>query len=484
MSIQASPRLLESIDKVRSDTNSLEWTVAHYTSRNQLDLLASGTEGTLESAASAFPETEAAFALIRYPLQVDRSSNVRFAFIDWTPDLMQPMKKALVSVHKGQIRSLFDPFHVDLICSDRTDIDETVLLKRIGVASGTYDLVVDDARKSQLRDASRANRKEMNEIPTDFVPKSHSTDQVSFSNDLKRVLDDVRNDLTVNTWTIAGYTGESTVGHLRSGEGGLDDMLNAMDEDKVQFALGRFEEVIDEKAKTVKFVFVSQMPVSVSPMKRGRYSTYSGSIRSFFKPFHFEFSVGSASELSSELITEHAAGYTGTRSREVDPVKRQVKQMGVSTNSFLKGSTVNFADGEENRLKSAINAVQDDGSETHWVLACLGTGNTVEMIDEGEGGYDEFKHKIREDTVNFGVLRVTDKIDRSVTVKFVYILFVPEDMPPMRRARFGTMSGAVQDLFRPVHVDLTISSVNELTHSDVLDRVGVTSGSKSRVVRR
>jgi hypothetical protein len=68
-----------------------------------------------------------------------------------------------------------------------------------------------------------------------------------------------------------------------------------------------------------------------------------------------------------------------------------------------------------------------------------------------------------------------------MTVKFAYIVYIPSDYSPLKKARVGTMSGTIQDLLRPMHVDLFISTKDEITEADVLARVGAASGSKSAV---
>lgn len=54
---------------------------------------------------------------------------------------------------------------------------------------------------------------------------------------------------------------------------------------------------------------------------------------------------------------------------------------------------------------------------------------------------------LSDNIVAYGLLRKTDKIDESLTIKFVFINWVGENIDRMHRARLGTYQGAVRELF-------------------------------------
>jgi hypothetical protein len=67
-----------------------------------------------------------------------------FVQIDWTPDSLKPMRRALVSTHKEQVMSLLGPFQATVQCSDKQDLSTVAadIAAKLGMASvGAASLV-------------------------------------------------------------------------------------------------------------------------------------------------------------------------------------------------------------------------------------------------------------------------------------------------------------------------------------------------------
>jgi len=103
------------------------------------------------------------------------------------------------------------------------------------------------------------------------------------------------------------------------------------------------------------------------------------------------------------------------------------------------------------------------------------------VLGSGSGTVEDMTALFEPDNVNFGLLRVTEVIDKSVTTKFVYIKWQPESVPAMKKADVSTKKGKIDDLFRPFHVDFLISNKSEISTQIVMDKVSSASGSKSHV---
>jgi len=105
--------------------------------------------------------------------------------------------------------------------------------------------------------------------------------------------------------------------------------------------------------------------------------------------------------------------------------------------------------------------------------------HTLSVIGTGSGGVEEMVEKFEESNVNFGLLRIIEVIDKSQTVKFIYVKWQPESVPPMKKAEISVKKGAIDDLFRPFHVDFLISNKSEISAQLVNDRLASVSGAKS-----
>jgi len=88
---------------------------------------------------------------------------------------------------------------------------------------------------------------------------------------------------------------------------------------------------------------------------------------------------------------------------------------------------------------------------------------------------------LTDDISAYGLVRKVDKIDESLTVKFAFISWMGESTDRMHKARLGTYSGAVKELFVPYHVDINTSSKSELTDEIILKLIQENSGSRSKV---
>jgi len=313
---------------------------------------------------------------------------------------------------------------------------------------------------------------------------------VLFDPNVDVALADVRDDHTPTQWMIAGYSDDNTVTHQRSGEGDIQEFLNSLDESQVQYGLFRVSEVMD-RSTTIKFGFIKLMPQeAITPMKRARFTTHQGTVQLKFKPNHYEFFVERASELTPDEIMTHISGLTGTLSHVVEnkqqgykPKKKDdflERKSDAGPRAAANEAVIKFEN--EDDFKDAMMVVRNDRSEITWMLAGMGRDLKLRVLGRGVGEVQDMLAPAEDNLVNFGLLRVTDQIDNSTTVKFVYVVYMHDDIPAMLKAKVGTLGGKIQDAFRPMHCDVWISRRDEITQAQVLDKVGAYSGSKSHVL--
>eukprot|EP01100_Stratorugosa_tubuloviscum_P002064 TRINITY_DN1475_c0_g2_i1.p1 TRINITY_DN1475_c0_g2~~TRINITY_DN1475_c0_g2_i1.p1 ORF type:complete len:517 (-),score=270.75 TRINITY_DN1475_c0_g2_i1:94-1644(-) len=131
----------------------------------------------------------------------------------------------------------------------------------------------------------------------------------------------------------------------------------------------------------------------------------------------------------------------------------------------------------------AIQNIRSNNHSSNWVLFTYSeTGrNTITFACTGEGGLEELKSHLVENKIFYGLLRVEDKIDESVTVKFVFITWCGERVPYTLKGRMATHKGSIVSLIGQFHNDWSASNLSEIAYDDVMNKVMDASGTRSRV---
>jgi len=145
--------------------------------------------------------------------------------------------------------------------------------------------------------------------------------------------------------------------------------------------------------------------------------------------------------------------------------------------------SVEFVD--ESGGKAALQEVRKDSFDTDWCLFGYENAKSqkIVLLGKGSGGIEELKEQLKDDIVGYGLIRKTDKIDDSITVKFAFIMWVPDNVPRMQKARISVHKGKMQDFIGQFHVDITASVPTELSEQILTEKIMDTSGSGSRVLQ-
>jgi len=129
-------------------------------------------------------------------------------------------------------------------------------------------------------------------------------------------------------------------------------------------------------------------------------------------------------------------------------------------------------------LTAAIAAVRNNASPEDWCLATYADsqGFTLQAAGSGTGGAAALAAQLTPSNVYYGLVRTTDTIDASVTVKFVFISFIGAEVSVMRKAKISTFKGTVTETFSPFHAEmLNATSPDEVSAQAVDALVGSTS---------
>lgn len=128
----------------------------------------------------------------------------------------------------------------------------------------------------------------------------------------------------------------------------------------------------------------------------------------------------------------------------------------------------------------AWGRLTSDGSEVNWIACGYDDKGTVlQLRSEGSGGMPEFTASLPDDAVTWGAFKVTGVDDRGNTVsrrpKFIFVKYMPDSVPTMKRARSGGHKGAIKQVM-DAHVDFEIESKTELTEEAIIAKLRACGG--------
>lgn len=515
--------------KSRANSGPAFWMAIGYEGKNALKILGQGEGDITDAIALASPD-KVSYLMCRLEYKVELATTVKFAFVDHTPDTLKPMRRALVSTHKEQVLRALGPFHATLQASDDDDLAtaNADIMSKLGVNSGTAvhevtgekheaakaasqaGIIVGVGRRSSVvRTTSQSSKAK--QVPGGLVPTANRNDLV-FADESAAMaaMAAVRADADATDWALFGYSDDhKSLVVLSTGSGGVAELVAALDDSRIYYALFRVTDTYDSTVN-VRFGFLKLMSTSVKPTQRATVSTHRGFVVDKFGPFHVEWSIDDVADFSPEIVADKIGSYSGTKSKVMATTQSGASTMvkGIvtqttdsSSSSSSASSTGNCVGGrrpsvnlgetaqllydDEAAVTSAIAAVRNDGDATDWAACKYVHKHTLSLLGSGAGGFDDMMAALVDDAACFALLRVTDRIDNSVTIKFVYVKYMPDDgVKPMVRGAINTMQGSIDAVFTPSHVQFSIGQQSELTAAMVAAKVGAASGSASHVVAR
>jgi len=313
------------------------WVVIGYSNPTTLCVLAEGDGGLAEASAN-FPNDEACYCLLRKDLKVEMAKTVKFAFLDWTPNGMKPLRKALISTHKGQVMNMMKPFHVNHSASDKSDLDEKMIESMIAATAGTASHVT-EKRENKTKETPKpepvvvsapAPKKNItpigaqrvsissNESKTNPALKAAGSASIGFVDEeaFRQAMRTFRNDKENQDWILVSYAKKDTLSLIGTGSGGIDELLTRVEEDNVNFGLVRVIDIID-KSRTVKFMYIKWQPESVKPMKKAEIGTRKGAIDAIFAPYHVDIHASQKKDVNQEIIMNLVMSASGSKSNVI-----------------------------------------------------------------------------------------------------------------------------------------------------------------------
>jgi len=316
-------------------------------------------------------------------------------------------------------------------------------------------------------------------------------------NGIKDAIADLRNDRTNTNWVLLSYDGENSnnLVLVGKGEGGANEVIENLRDDIVGYVLVRLVEKFDE-SDTVKFVYIRWVGQNIHRMLRARLGTHTGAVKELLSPFHVTVDAETKDEVTEDIIIATVKKAAGTAVHVIDrsggggapsptsaPKHNPFRPAGSSSPSSVPKQSHNISFPNESELRAAIQDLRNDSTGTDWVLAGYDgpNSNNVILLGSGDGGSEKLLSFLKDDIVAYGLVRQQEKFDDSQRVIFAFINWTGENIHRMLRARLGTHSGAIKDIFSPYHVSINAANFSEISADIITTTIRETIGTASKV---
>jgi len=116
---------------------------------------------------------------------------------------------------------------------------------------------------------------------------------------------DVKDDKTATNWALFGYVPKTNkIQVVGSGEGGLPEMLEELNEGAPCYAFARFEVESSYGAKSAKFAYITWAPDGVPATRKGVLHAHSQQMEKFLKGFHTQINARTEDELEESAVID------------------------------------------------------------------------------------------------------------------------------------------------------------------------------------
>jgi hypothetical protein len=284
---------------------------------------------------------------------------------------------------------------------------------------------------------------------------------------------------------LLGYTSSDvkTLKMLGSGSGGLAELKEqSFPENGVVYALLRLLDTL-EGVTTTRFVYITAIGDGVSGIMNARVGVNKASVTSIIGHYSIEVIVSNKSELTEDNVIGRVQDASGSRSKVLTAGSsngggRASHNPGGVSSYVPKAKSQEVSVRDEEQAKAAVKAVRFGTDGLNWVLLSYATNSELAITAKGSGGISELKSNLKDNAVAYAFVSVDDKIDATEMKRFVYVRWVPENVPSMLKGKLTTHRGFVEDWYAPYHLSINASDDSEISEAIVADKLKHMKGSK------
>lgn len=301
--------------------------------------------------------------------------------------------------------------------------------------------------------------------------------------EVQAALQTVRDENSNTHWALITYT-DANFDSIKLAATGSDisKLSSHLNDTNAGYAIVQIEDLVDGKVKTYRYAYVNWIGENVPGVKKAKIGTYKTFVTKTLGHYNVEIFAETQGEVTEDVIRDKVLMTSGTKSSVRSDVsgpqyvQPQVKQTKYEAPEYTKKQALNIIN--EGLIKQQIAEIRNDASSLNWMLIGYKDRETLQPHASGNGDITELAESLSPSAVNYGFLRTTDKVDNSTTVKFFFINWVGDAVPPLFKGRITSHKGTVEEIFEPYHIKLSGVEADDMTPAKVAEKLLELKGSR------
>lgn len=132
----SDPALVEAYNEVQT-SEEINWCLFGYTDNTQKVLALEGKgNGGIEELKGKLADDKCLYAYVKFITGDEESKRTKFLFITWVGEKVSPLRRARISVHKADVKTIVKNFAVEVHCTTLDEVDEEEFKKLLVKAGG------------------------------------------------------------------------------------------------------------------------------------------------------------------------------------------------------------------------------------------------------------------------------------------------------------------------------------------------------------
>lgn len=127
---------------------------------------------------------------------------------------------------------------------------------------------------------------------------------------LNEAFDDVLDRRASSGWLIVGYQSNNTLEFQKSGRGGVEELVQQLHDDQVQYAVIRVPS--SKSAQATKDVFIAWSGPGVKSVEVSKKKSHLGEVKELLKPFHCELFAVGKTNFNLETVLDRSGPLSGS----------------------------------------------------------------------------------------------------------------------------------------------------------------------------